>query len=83
MLPFDKKPWAKTLAKVVIAATILGIAAAAFYLHSLGPLDTGETLAFFLLALAIIPTNLAVIFKKPKEAGEHTAGLSHAVHHRP
>jgi hypothetical protein len=80
MLPFDKKPWAKTVARSVIAATIIGIAAVAFYLHSLGPLDTGEIVAMFLLALAIIPTNLAVIYRKP---GSDRPAVGSALHHRP
>jgi hypothetical protein len=63
MLPFDKKPWAATVAGAVILTTLLGISAAALYLHSLGPLDTGEIVAMLLLALAIIPTNLAVIYR--------------------
>ncbi len=80
MLPFDHKPWAKAVARLVIAATVLGIAAAAFYLHTLGPLDTGEIVAFFLLALAIIPTNLAVIYRKPQD---DRPGVARALHHRP
>jgi uncharacterized sodium:solute symporter family permease YidK len=70
MLPFDRKPWAKTLARIVIAVTLLGIAAVWIYLRTLGALDTGEYLAFFLIALAIIPTNLAVIYRKDAAAAE-------------
>jgi hypothetical protein len=86
MLPFDQKPWAKPVARMVIAATILGIAAAAYYLHTLGPLDTGEILAFILLALTIIPTNLAVIYRKPKVAEsrqQDRPDVAAAVHQRP
>ena len=65
MLPFDRKPWAKTVARIVIAATLLGIAVAWIIIRKVqGSLDTGEYLAFILIALAIIPTNLAVIYRK-------------------
>ena len=82
MLPFDNKPWAKHVARIVIAVTLLGIAAVWMYLRTFGALDTGEYLAFFLIALAIIPPNLAVLFRKPGAVRERSM-FHHTLRHRP
>jgi len=61
MLPFDNRPWAKTVAKLVIAATILFEIAVIFWLRHYGPLDIPEILALVLFAIAVIPPNIHVI----------------------
>lgn len=80
MLPFDRKPWAKKVAHLVIAGAILGIAITWIYLRTLGPLDLGEYLAFFLFALTVIPPNVAIIRQKPRS--EEMPPLGDALHHR-
>jgi hypothetical protein len=62
MLPNDKKPWAKTLARTVIGVTLAGLAALAYYLQDHGSLHISEIVGIFLLFLAIVPPNLAVIY---------------------
>jgi hypothetical protein len=62
MLPNDKKPWAKTLARTVICVTLVGLAALAYYLQDHSSLHISEIVGIFLLFLAIVPPNLAVIY---------------------
>jgi hypothetical protein len=66
MLPFDNKPWAKTLAGVVVGVTVVALICLALYLHHLDQLRIPEYVGLFLLFLTIVPPNLAVIYKKPK-----------------
>lgn len=62
MLPNDHKPWAKTVARIVICATIIGLIVLAFVLKSYNSLRIPEVVGIFLLFLAIVPPNLAVIY---------------------
>ncbi len=62
MLPHDQKPWAKSLARVVICGTILGLALLAYYLRTHNSLHIPEIVGIFLLFLAIVPPNLAIIY---------------------
>jgi hypothetical protein len=62
MLPNDHKPWAKTVARIVICATIVGLIVLAFVLKSYNSLRIPEVVGIFLLFLAIVPPNLAVIY---------------------
>jgi fatty acid desaturase len=62
MLPNDKKPWAKTLARTVIGVTLVALAVLAYFLHAHGSLHIPEIVGIFLLFLTIVPPNLAVIY---------------------
>jgi fatty acid desaturase len=62
MLPNDKKPWAKTLARTVIGVTVVALAVLAYVLHINGSLHISEIVGIFLLFLTIVPPNLAVIY---------------------
>jgi uncharacterized membrane protein YfcA len=68
MLPFDNRPWAKPLARVVIGVSIVGAVAGAWYMYSIGQLHIPEVTIFLLLLLAIIPPNIAVLRKQPEAA---------------
>ena len=69
MLPFDQKPWAKTVAGVVIALSILGAIGLAVYFHNIGMLHISEIVGIFLLLLTIIPPNAAILLHKPCDTG--------------
>jgi hypothetical protein len=62
MLPGDQKPWAKTVARIVICATIVGLIVLAFVLKSYNTLHIPEIVGIFLLFLTIVPPNLAIIY---------------------
>jgi hypothetical protein len=62
MLPNDHKPWAKTVARIVICATIVGLIVLAFVLKSYNNLRIPEVVGIFLLFLAIVPPNLAILY---------------------
>ena len=62
MLPNDDKPWAKTLARVVICATLVALAVLAYYLQTHQTLHIPEIVGIILLFLTIVPPNLAVIY---------------------
>ena len=61
MLPHDHKPWAKTLARIVICANYWP------YLPGILPqrrniLHIPEIVGLFLLFLTIVPPNLAILY---------------------
>ncbi len=62
MLPNDHKPWAKTVARIVVCSTIVALAFLAYFLESRNSLHIPEIVGIFLLFLAIVPPNLAVIY---------------------
>jgi hypothetical protein len=62
MLPNDKKPWAKTLARTVIGVTLVALGVLAYVLHDRDSLHIPEIVGLFLLFLTIVPPNLAVIY---------------------
>jgi hypothetical protein len=62
MLPNDDKPWAKTVARIVICATIVALIVLAYFLNAHNSLHISEIVGIFLLFLAIVPPNLAVIY---------------------
>jgi len=62
MLPNDHKPWAKTVARIVICFTIVALVLLAFTLKAYNTLHIPEVVGLFLLFLAIVPPNLAVIY---------------------
>ena len=77
MLPGDQKPWAKTVARIVICTTILGLIVLAFVLESYNTLHIPEMVGIFLLFLAIVPPNLAVLYPwllPSKQIPQHSSG---------
>jgi hypothetical protein len=62
MLPGDQKPWAKSVARIVICATIVGLMVLAFVLKSYNTLHIPEIVGIFLLFLTIVPPNLAILY---------------------
>jgi hypothetical protein len=62
MLPHDDKPWAKTVARIVICTTIVALIVLAFILRAYNTLRIPEVVGIFLLFLTIVPPNLAIIY---------------------
>jgi hypothetical protein len=62
MLPGDRKPWAKTVARIVVCATIVALAVLAYFLKTHNSLHIPEIVGIFLLFLTIVPPNLAIIY---------------------
>jgi hypothetical protein len=62
MLPGDHKPWAKTVARIVICATIVALIVLAFILQAYNTLRIPEVVGLFLLFLTIVPPNLAILY---------------------
>jgi hypothetical protein len=62
MLPNDHKPWAKTVARTVICATIVLLAALTYFLKTHNSLHISEIVGIVLLLLTIVPPNLAVLY---------------------
>ncbi|MGD0445128.1 MAG: hypothetical protein ABSA39_14435 [Edaphobacter sp.] len=61
-LPNADKPWAKTVARVVVCATILGLVILAYLLKTHNSLHIPEVVGLFLLFLTIVPPNLAILY---------------------
>jgi hypothetical protein len=82
MLPGDQKPWAKTVARIVICTTMLGLIVLAFVLKSYNTLHIPEIVGIFLLFLAIVPPNLAVLYPwllPSKQIPQHSSGSKSTV----
>jgi hypothetical protein len=62
MLPHDDKPWAKTLARIVICLTIVALVCLSLFLESRNMFHIPEMVGVFLLFLTIVPPNLAVLY---------------------
>jgi hypothetical protein len=62
MLPNDHKPWAKTVARVVVCATLVALAVLTYFLKTHNSLHIPEVVGIFLLFLAIVPPNLAILY---------------------
>jgi hypothetical protein len=62
MLPNDHKPWAKTVARIVICATMVALAFLAYFLHVHNNLRIPEVVGIVLLFLTIVPPNLAILY---------------------
>jgi hypothetical protein len=65
MLPFDRKPWAKTVAAIVITLSFVGAICLTLYFHSIDALHPSEIVGIILLLLTIVPPNAAVVMRKP------------------
>ena len=82
MLPGDQKPWAKTVARIVICTTILGLIVLAFVLESYNTLHIPEIVGIFLLFLTIVPPNLAILYPwllPNKQIPQHSSGSKSTV----
>ena len=64
MLPFDRRPWARSFAIGVIAVTVLGVITYAWTILSERPLDWGERVILMLVLLTVIPPNVVIIRRK-------------------
>ena len=62
MLPNDHKPWAKPLARAVICTTLAALAVLTYFLQTHNSLHIPEVVGIFLLFLAIVPPNLAILY---------------------
>ena len=62
MLPNDDKPWAKTVARIVICATLVALVVLAYFLQAHNSLHIPEVVGIFLLFLTIVPPNLAILY---------------------
>lgn len=71
MLPFDNRPWARTVAKLVIAGTVLLEVGVVVWLLHYGPLDIPEILALVLFLLAAIPPSVHILRGRSYEADAH------------
>jgi uncharacterized membrane protein YfcA len=76
MLPFEYKPWAKPLARVVIALSVVAAIVGAWYLYSIHELYIPEITGIVLLLLTIIPPNVAVLREKPRSQPETPVSLN-------
>jgi len=77
MLPGDQRPWAKTVARIVICFTIVALIVLAFVLKSYNTLHIPEIVGLFLLFLTIVPPNLAIIYPwllTPNRVPPHGSG---------
>jgi hypothetical protein len=70
MLPFENRPWAKRVALSVILVALLSAAIAAIVLDRTKGLDTGAITALFLILLAIIPPNIAILRHRRQADGQ-------------
>ncbi len=68
MLPFDQRPWAKSLAASVIVLSTLGAIWLAFYFYTDDALHISEVVGIILLLLTIVPPNLAIIMRKQNDS---------------
>jgi hypothetical protein len=74
MLPNDHKPWAKNVARIVVCATMVALVILAFFLKAHNSLHIPEVVGIFLLFLAIVPPNLAIIYPWLLPAKHASAG---------
>jgi hypothetical protein len=82
MLPNDHKPWAKTVARIVIYATLVALAVLAYFLKTHNSLHIPEVVGIFLLFLTIVPPNLAILYPwllPPKHAPAGGSGTKSPV----
>jgi len=65
MLPFDRKPWAKTLASIVIIVSFVGAVGLFFFFYQNDTLHIPEVVGIILLLLTIVPPNVAILTRRP------------------
>ena len=64
MLPFDKRPWARSLARTVIGLSVIAAIAGGYYAYTIDELHVPEVAIILLSLLAIIPPNVAIVMRK-------------------
>lgn len=81
MLPFDNRPWAKTLAGTVIALSVIAAIAGSYFLYSLDQLHIPEVTGIVLLLLTILPPNIAILHRAQKRTGvsQAASGSAHVL----
>jgi hypothetical protein len=82
MLPNHDKPWAKTVARIVIGVTLIALVALAYFLKAHNYLHISEIVGIFLLFLTIVPPNLAILYPwllPAKHIPSHTASTKSTV----
>jgi hypothetical protein len=78
MLPFDRRPWAKTLATIVISCSLTAAVTATYFLYTFQELHIPEITIILLLLLTIIPPNLEIVLRKKKsEEGSGSVPVQH------
>lgn len=68
MLPYDNRPWARTLAKFIVGISTCGLVALGLFLHHIGQLRISGYVALLILFLTIVPPNLAIVYRKRSHA---------------
>ena len=61
MLPGDKKPWAKPVAKLVIFLSVVASIVGAIYLKNIQMLHVPEACIIILSLLTILPPNISIV----------------------
>ena len=77
MLPFDNRPWAKTLARAVIGLSVFAAIIGAYWLNDNDELHIPEVTGIILLLLTIIPPNMAILYRK-HEPADNSSAINHA-----
>jgi hypothetical protein len=78
MLPYDQKPWARNLARIVILVSFLSLSALTLILYRMGQLHISEGVGIVLLLLLFLPPNIAILTRPnvPQDASP----LDHSHH---
>ncbi len=64
MLPYDTRPWARTVAKTVIISSTMVLIGLGLYLHHIGQMRISEYVGLVILFLTIVPPNIAILYRK-------------------
>jgi hypothetical protein len=80
MLPFDRKPWAKTLAGIVVTVSFVAAVGLAFFFYDNGELHIPEVVGILLLLLTIVPPNVAILSRKSGEDASLPSTLTQTRH---
>ena len=77
MLPFDNRPWAKTLARIVIALSIVAAALGAYLYYVNDDLHISEVAIIVLSLLLILPPNIAIVLRKDESSDPSAIRQAH------
>lgn len=77
MLPFDNRPWAKTLAGIIIALSIVAAALGTYYCYQTDQLHISEVAIIGLSLLLILPPNVAIALRKSDPTTSNPIGQPH------
>jgi hypothetical protein len=72
MLPFDNRPWAKALARLVIGLSLFAAIVGAYLFYANDDLHIPEVAIIVLLLLTILPPNIAIVMRKAQEGSDTT-----------